>query len=576
MIRACSEALKEHLDAVSAYIPPEAAAVLWKVSTDTPKTGMGGEGILAARDALPREVVDSIRESLAGHLPVVLVPFLGPLDPRDPFGGLLGPGGPLGGLLDPGGRFGGLLDARFEVAPTDPRADPATVLCESAPSRIDTLLSVTNPLMPQLVRGARLFEEAAPTGQHFARMIAGAVILSVAMLTGAGRPGRDHERAVIEIGIGLTVVIMRVLVYQRALRERMPKAPPPAKRTRLTTSAPVANTSILVGAHLIAGAEGEPKDPAFATNGLVVAVPDGLSVRTGAADGIVVVTIAVVEREPEPQLRKWDEIVDISMSLSAPVIAIGWEALELPHSGDFRARVQARRRDIGVEEGASAGETYEVVVWPAAPSPSRVVRATDRLGHRLRGEPEPDAIDRPELIYRPVEELYVDATITVVVGLELREVVTAFGADPVPRPLGDRFFDGLVCLELTPASPSDRRQPGVLVIEPSHFRATERPVLEALSRPGRAASMFWNVNAVTRLSLAEHGILLDSFEWFDEASHPRVLALLDGLDVFTNADNVARGMVVIERFTGWAVTADVVEGVAERGLYFGFSRTRKG
>ena len=576
MIRACSQALEQHLDEVSSYISPEAAAVLWRVATDTPKTGMGGEGILAARDALPGGVVDSITGSLAGHLPAVLVPFLGPLDPRDPFGGLLDPGGPLGSLLDPGGPFGGLLDSRFQLAPIDPHADPATVLCQSAPGRIDGLLSVTNPLMSQLVRGARLFEGAEPTGEHCARLIAGAAILSMGMLTGAGRPGRDHERAVIEIAIGLTVVIMRVLTYQRALRESMPKPLPPAKRTQLTTSAPVAKTSILVGAK--GGAAGnDPPDEDYAANGLVVVVPDGLVVRTGAAEGSVMVTLSVVDHEPVAQLQQWDEIVDVSVSLSTPTIATRHETLELPAGGDYRARVQARRRDIGVEEGPSGGEAYEVVIWPAAPEPGRVVRATDRLGHRLRGEPAPAAVDRPELVYRPVEELYVDATITVVVGLALPEVVAAFGADPTPRPPGDRFFDGLVCLELTPLGPSDHRQPGVLVVEPSHYRATERPVLEALSRTGRAASMFWNVNAVTMLSLAENGELLDSFEWFDEASHPNVLSLLEGLDLFTNADNIARGMLVIERFTGWSVTADLIEGlVAAGGVGYVVPRRRQG
>jgi hypothetical protein len=469
------------------------------------------------------------------------------------------------------------LDPRGPTAPVDPSADPATAVCESATGRIEALLFVSNPLMPQWLRAARMLDETEPGGEQSARMIAGAVILSVGMLTGVGRRGPDHDRAVVEIAIGLTVVVMRVLIYRRAQRASMPKPPPPAKRTRLTTSAPVANTSILIGAHGTASVEDPPEDHTFAANGLVVAVPAGLVVRTGTADGNVLVTLSVVEQEPEPQLQQWDEIVDVSLSFSTPALATEHETLELPAQGDYRARVQARRRDIGVEEGVSGGEAYEVVVWPAAPAPIRVVRATDRLGHRLRGEREPAAVDRPELAYRPVEELYVDATITVVVGLSLQDVVSAFGADPSPRPLGDRFFDGLLCLELTPVGPADLRQPGVMVIEPSHYRATWRPVLEALSRTGRAASMFWNVNAVTMLSLAENGELLDSFEWFDEAKHPVVLALLEGLDVFTNADNIARGMVVIERFTGWAVTAAVVEGlVAAGGVGFAVPRRREG
>lgn len=546
MVRACSEALKDHLDAVSAYLPPEAAAVLWRVATDTPKTGMGGEGILAARDALPREVVERVTDSLAGNLPHVSVPFAMWLAPRG------------------------------ENAPAGAVDDPAAAVCGSAPGRIEALLSVSNPLLPQLLRAARMLDDTEPDGAQCTRLLAGAVILSVEMLTGVGRPGLDHERAVIEIAVGLTVVVMRVVIVRRAQRANRPTLPPLAKRSRVTTSAPVVKTSILVGAHIVATTYERPDGQDFGDNGLVALVPDGLLVRTGAAEGSVTVTLSVVDREPVAQPHQWDEIVDVSMSLSTPTLATRHETLELPAAGDYRARVQARRRDIGVEEGPSGGESYEVIVWPAAPGPSRVVRASDRLGHLLRGEPEPPSVDRPELAYRPVEELYVDATITVVVGLSLDEVLTAFGADPAPRPLADRFFDGLVCLELTPVGPWDHRQPGVLVIEPSQYRATERPLLEALSRAGRAASMFWNVNAVTMLSLAENGELLESLEWFDEASHPRVLALLEGLDVFTNVDNIARGMLVIERFTGWAVTADVVEGmVAAGGVGYVVPRRRK-
>jgi len=70
--------------------------------------------------------------------------------------------------------------------------------------------------------------------------------------------------------------------------------------------------------------------------------------------------------------------------------------------------------------------------------------------------------------------------------------------------------------------------------------------------------MFWNVNAVTSLSLAENGDLLASFEWWDEVTHPAVLALFEGLDIHNYEDKVARGLVVIERFTGCTVTAELV------------------
>jgi hypothetical protein len=91
------------------------AAVLWTVATATPKTGMGGPEILAARDALPREVGDSVTASLGGHLPYVRVPFAMSLDSRGP------------------------------SAPADASADPATLLSQSATGRMEALLFVANP-----------------------------------------------------------------------------------------------------------------------------------------------------------------------------------------------------------------------------------------------------------------------------------------------------------------------------------------------------------------------------------------------------------------------------------------------
>jgi len=220
------------------------------------------------------------------------------------------------------------------------------------------------------------------------------------------------------------------------------------------------------------------------------------------------------------------------------------------------ARVHVRRRDAGVEDGDHAGEEYEIVVWPAPPGSELVLRASDRLGHRLRGEPEPASIERPEVAFRPVADLFPDgATVTVTIGATLDQVLLGFRANPLPRPSNDPY-DGLLRLFEIPSQDSER--PGILVIEPGDFRGSEKAVLEALSHNGRAASMFWNVNAVTTLSVAENGELLDAFEGWDEATHPAVLALFQGLDLHDYQDKVARGLVVIERFTGCTVTEDLV------------------
>ena len=149
--------------------------------------------------------------------------------------------------------------------------------------------------------------------------------------------------------------------------------------------------------------------------------------------------------------------------------------------------------------------------------------------------------------FRPIYEHFeVAATVTVAIGATLDEVVRAFGANTVPQPSYDPY-DGMLRPVEIPSRTSEK--PGILVIEPDHYRGSDKSVLEELSRHGRAASMFWNVNAVTTLSVAENGELLDAFEGWDEATHPAVLALFQGLDLHDYQDKVARGLVV-ERFTG--------------------------
>jgi hypothetical protein len=65
-----------------------------------------------------------------------------------------------------------------------------------------------------------------------------------------------------------------------------------------------------------------------------------------------------------------------------------------------RARISARGRD----EADRRTELYEILLWPAPEAPEVVHKATDRLGHQLRGEPEPPAVVRPEAVYSWVDD----------------------------------------------------------------------------------------------------------------------------------------------------------------------------
>jgi hypothetical protein len=63
-------------------------------------------------------------------------------------------------------------------------------------------------------------------------------------------------------------------------------------------------------------------------------------------------------------------------------------------------------------------ERYQLVVWGAPTAPAAVHKRTDRLGHRLRGEPEPTVAQKPEAAYRWIgtSSLGQAATVTIVTG----------------------------------------------------------------------------------------------------------------------------------------------------------------
>jgi Family of unknown function (DUF6461) len=82
--------------------------------------------------------------------------------------------------------------------------------------------------------------------------------------------------------------------------------------------------------------------------------------------------------------------------------------------------------------GRDDEDSYHVVMWQAPAAPEVVHKKTDRLGHRLRGEPEPPLVIPPYAEHRWIEKssLSEAATITVVQGLTPDEVVSTFGGDP--------------------------------------------------------------------------------------------------------------------------------------------------
>jgi hypothetical protein len=532
-LQAFATAIDAHLEDLVKLIPADVAGSLRTAALGGPtSTDNGPQGFLLAQALVPQGVLTRVEQSLSGHVPrvTVLLPGLFTQD------------------------WGGMGSLR-----SDPRRDPLAYVSEVAPRRLQFLLETAPALMPRLAR----INRGAPEGVRVARLLAASMVLAAGAVVGIRARDLNVDRAVIRVGLALTVLLLRI---EAGLAEDPFAGTGRAKPERRPVTPPVVSVVVVDGLLTAGGGDAGAHscaltDADFHENGLVVSIPGGFVIRTGAEVSTTLVTVAEVDSEPSSVDDGWDDVVDVSFSASEDrVRLVGSPAVMwLDAAGDHRARVHARRRDVGVDEGHAGGETYKVLVWAAPLAPMQLLRATDRLGHRLRGAAEPAPVERPELAYRAISRRFGDATITVSVGSTMEEVLTAFRADPTSQP-SEQLWDGLVrFLEISPGS-----EPGataVLVVEPDGYRGTEKSVLVALSRHGRAASMYRNVNAVTRLSLAEGGTLLDAVEGLSEAENPIVRALFHGLDIHDYTDRVARGLVVIERFTGYAVTEEIAAQV---------------
>jgi hypothetical protein len=249
----------------------------------------------------------------------------------------------------------------------------------------------------------------------------------------------------------------------------------------------------------------------------------------------------------------WEEVVEVSWHAPAGGAAfVGsseTDQITPPWPGDYRVRVCARGRD-------ERRDQYEVVVWRSPAADPVVHKRSDRLGHVLRGEPEPPAT--ADEVYRWVESGWLDmaATVTFVVGKSSLEVLRAIGADETaPTPIiefsdrGAGNIDPWVCVLDVPG--------GTVAVEYNGWQGSLRPVLRALTSPDNlAASMYWSVNGVHRLSIARDGNVLAQFELgMEDTTSPEALELLTDLDVH-GRHRSAVGLLAATRFTGISMSAE--------------------
>lgn len=190
-------------------------------------------------------------------------------------------------------------------------------------------------------------------------------------------------------------------------------------------------------------------------------------------------------------------------------------------------------------------------------------------GYRLRGEAEPPAVAKPEDAYRWVEKsALADAgTITVVTAANPDTVVRAFGGDPATPEQMDELEDrsmqhGDPWIAVAPITDA------VLAVEYNGYQGSHSPELRALSRGTRAASLYWNVNGVTRLSFAADDRIVTAFELGEQQHDPALEPILRDLDFSDYRNQIAKGLVAVERFTGSAFAESDLARVESAGIGF--------
>jgi hypothetical protein len=410
---------------IVARIPPDAAAALAAAvlaDSGDPWHGLVAPGTVRFADAGPAttgdtavlDAVQAVGRGLRDHLLGELAPLAA--DPANT---------PLPAvasvLPEPPTRFAVLTSNQDGAALAAVR-----VLAAMRPGSLALLRTLVEEVTPQLGAAfAPPSQKFTPSGEpdersilaaHGVAHLGPAVATTLAVLAGpvlgTHDPGRSTAAA-IGAAAGLALLALRAapepVGYRAAVlaRERAEYVPP----------AQGVHGRVQVSGHRFALTEGSfpGGDVDVSGTGLAATVPGGVVVRTGTADGWVAVTVCVHDREPPLEGDTVDEVIEEVVDLSfhadqgfASVLGAGGAAAEdlrhvtPPRAGDYRVRVQARGRDA---TGAREQESYRLTVWPAAPAPAVVHRRTDLLGHRLRGEPEPQRTQRPELV--GFEELFV-------------------------------------------------------------------------------------------------------------------------------------------------------------------------
>ncbi|GAA3608680.1 hypothetical protein GCM10022419_112040 [Nonomuraea rosea] len=138
-----------------------------------------------------------------------------------------------------------------------------------------------------------------------------------------------------------------------------------------------------------------PEFPPRFDNGLIAVddEPDGATILTGIALGVVEVEVQLADGPPPLDLDNWEEIVEVSIestSGSLSVCGLDGDLPALPNlawqgAGFYRLRVHARGRDTRPDGSASTPiEHYLITSWQAEPQPDMPFKYVDLYGAEVR------------------------------------------------------------------------------------------------------------------------------------------------------------------------------------------------
>jgi hypothetical protein len=143
-------------------------------------------------------------------------------------------------------------------------------------------------------------------------------------------------------------------------------------------------------------------------------------VITGTQFGDIGLRVEVSAVEPELDVDRWDEVVEVSLATEAGPLNVTsggsglrkWSALTEGRSDSYRIRVHARGRDSGARADVvtrNPVEEHLVQIWPAAAAPIAMHKFTDEVGAELRAGAE----DGPwNFSFSPLREVEADRPIS--------------------------------------------------------------------------------------------------------------------------------------------------------------------